>query len=167
MINIASKNKFSKNISAKNIAITGITAALYVVITLAIAPLSYGAIQFRFSELMVLFVYINPSFGAGLVIGCAIANCFSPLGIIDVLFGTMSTLCTVIAISKTKNLFIATLWPTVFCVFVGIELYIVSGLPLLATTATVMFGEFAVVTCIGYPLFKYILKNTKFIELLK
>ena len=167
MINIVSKNKVSKKVTTKNIAITGITAALYVVMTLAIAPLAYGAVQFRFSELMVLFVYINPAFAPGLVLGCAIANCFSPLGIVDVIFGTMGTLCTVIAISKTKNLFVATLWPTVFCIFVSIELYFISGLPFLATTATVMLGEFAVVTCIGYPLFKYILKNTKFIELLK
>lgn len=167
MINIVSKNKVSKKVTTKNIAITGITAALYVVMTLAIAPLAYGAVQFRFSELMVLFVYINPAFAPGLVLGCAIANCFSPLGIVDVIFGTMGTLCTVIAISKTKNLFVATLWPTIFCIFVGIELYFISGLPFFATTATVMLGEFAVVTCIGYPLFKYILKNTKFIELLK
>ena len=167
MINIASRNKVSKKITAKNIAITGITAALYFVMTLIIAPLAYGAVQFRFSELMVLLVYINPAFAPGLVLGCAIANCFSPLGIVDVIFGTTATLCTVITISKTKNLFIATLWPTVFCIFVGIELYFISGLPFFATTATVMLGEFAVVTCIGYPLFKYILKNTKFIELLK
>ncbi len=167
MINLISKKRVSRKITAKDIAITGITAALYCVLTVLIAPLSYGAIQLRFSEIMVLLAYINPIFAPGLVIGCIMANCFSPLGIIDVIFGTTATICTMFAITRTKSLFVATLWPTFFCFFVGIELYFVSGLPFIPTTATVMMGEFAVVTCIGYPVFKYILKNKKVIEILK
>ena len=155
------------DLNVKKLAIIGITAALYAVLTVAIAPIAYGPIQFRFSELMVLLVFINPIFAPGLVLGCAIANIFSPLGIIDVIFGTMGTLCTVIAISKTKSLFAATLWPTIFCIFVGFELWWISKLPFFYTTATVMLGEFVVVTIIGYPLFRYILKNKKVVSMLK
>ena len=161
------ENRVSKRITAKTLAITGITAALYFVLTVLIAPLSYGSIQFRFSEIMVLLTYINPKFGLGLIIGCIVSNFFSPLGIIDVIFGTMGTVCTVLAISKTKNLFIASLWPTVFCIFVGIELYLVSSLPLIPTTISVMIGEFTIVTLIGYPIFKYLIKNDKLINILR
>ena len=45
--------------SARAVAVTGITAAVYTVATLAIAPLGYGAIQLRFSEIMVLLAFID------------------------------------------------------------------------------------------------------------
>lgn len=160
------KNPKNK-ISAKTIAITGITAAIYAVATWAIAPLGFGPIQLRFSELLVLLAFIDIGYAPGLILGCALANLFSPMGIVDVVVGSTATACTLLAISKTKSLFIATLWPTVFCIFVGIELYIVSQYPFLFSTMTVMLGEFLVVTIIGYPLFGSILKNKKLVEQLK
>lgn len=144
-----------------------ITAALYAACTMAIAPLSYGAIQFRFSEVMTLLAYIDPIYIPGLVLGCAISNIYSPLGIIDVLVGTTATLISVYMISKTKNLFIATLWPTINCVFVGAELYFVLHQPFWISTLYVCLGEFVVVTCIGYPLFRLLLKRKDVLSVLK
>lgn len=164
--NSALKKKNGK-ISTKSIAVTGITAAVYMAATLAIAPLGFGPVQLRFSEVMVLLAFIDPGYVPGLILGCAFANCFSPMGIADVIIGTFATACTLYAITKTKNLFIATLWPTVFCVFIGIELYVVIGSPLLLTTLTIMIGEFAVVSCIGYPLFKKIISNGAVMEMIK
>lgn len=152
---------------ARIVALTGITAALYVVATLAIQPLSYGAIQFRFSEVMVLLAFIDPFYSLGLILGCAISNLFSPVGVIDVVFGTLGTVVAVIGVSKSKNLFVATLWPTISMLVVTAGICIGSGLPYFATLITVMLGEFAVVTCIGYPVFKTILKNTALIKELK
>ena len=157
----------NKKINSRFIAYTGITAAVYAVATVMISPLSYGAVQFRFSEIMVLLALLDAGFAPGLILGCIIANLFSPLGIIDVIFGTTATICTMLCITRTKNLFVATLWPTVFCIFVGLELYIVEKLPLLITTLTVMAGEFVVVTLLGYPIFKVILKNKSLVEKLK
>lgn len=159
--------KIQSKCSAKNIAITGITAAVYMVATWAIAPLSYGAVQFRFSELLVLLAFIDAGFAPGLILGCALANLFSPLGLIDLVFGTAGTFCTMVCITRTKSLFLASLWPTVFCIFVGFELWIIEGLPLFPTTFSVMFGEFIVVTVAGYPTFKTLLKNKKLIAFLK
>lgn len=148
-------------------AITGITAAVYMAVTLMISPFAYGAIQLRFSEILVLLAFIDPLYGPGLILGCALANLFSPLGMIDVVVGTMGTACSVLFITKTKNLLLATLWPTIFCIFVGAELFIVNKLPFLFTTGTVMLGEFLVVTMIGYPLFRFLMKNKALIELLR
>lgn len=156
-----------KKWTAKMIAITGITAAVYAVATMAIAPLGFGPIQFRFSEILILLAFLDIGYAPGLLLGCAIANCFSPMGIVDVVVGSAATACTLLAISKTKSLFAATLWPTVFCVFVGAELFVVSGFPFFITTATVMMGEFMVVTVIGYPLFRQIMKNSSLAEQLK
>ncbi|MBP2033906.1 putative membrane protein [Clostridium algifaecis] len=153
--------------SIKFITKTAITAAIYAVATMAIAPLSYGAIQFRFSEIMTLLAYIDPVYIPGLVLGCALSNLYSPLGIIDLLVGTFATLLSVIMVSKTKNLFLASLWPTINCVFVGAELFFVLHQPFWISTIYVALGEFVVVSCIGYPLFKFLLHREDVIKILK
>lgn len=159
--------KKSSRIDTGSIAITGITAALYMTATLMVAPLSFGAIQFRFAELLILLAFIDSGYAPGLILGCALANLFSPLGIVDVVVGTTATACTLLFVTRSKSLLGATLWPTIFCIFVGAELWIVNGLPFFLTSATVMLGEFVVVTCIGYPCFRLILKNTKLVSMLK
>ncbi|MCD3297809.1 QueT transporter family protein, partial [Clostridium botulinum] len=141
------------------IAKVAIVAAVYAVLTAAIAPISYGPIQFRLSEVMTLLAFIDPIYIPGLVLGCAISNLFSPLGIVDVVVGTTATFISVYMISKCKNLFVASLWPTINCVFIGGELYFLQHLPFWLTSLQVAIGEFVVVTIIGYPVFKILLKN--------
>ncbi|MBI6875513.1 QueT transporter family protein [Clostridium aciditolerans] len=152
----------------KKLVKIAITAAVYTVATLAIAPLSYGAIQFRLSEVMTLLAFIDPVYIIGLVLGCAISNLYSPLGIVDVIVGTSATLISVYMISKTKNLLISTLWPTIMNgLIVGAELFFVLNQPFWLSTVYVALGEFVVVTCIGYPLFKLLLKREDVIKILK
>ncbi|MEA5082683.1 MAG: QueT transporter family protein [Lachnospiraceae bacterium] len=161
------KGTEKSRISTRMIAITGITAAVYMAATLAIAPLSYGAIQLRFSEIMVLLAFIDPAYGAGLILGCAMSNLFSTVGMIDVIFGTLGTVVAVVGIIKSKRLFMATLWPTFSMLVVTAGICIGADLPYFPTLITVMLGEFAVVTCLGYPIFKTIIKNEKLVEALK
>ena len=49
-------------------------AALYATLTIALAPVSYGPVQLRLSEIMILLVLVNPRFKTGLILGCLIAN---------------------------------------------------------------------------------------------
>ncbi len=156
-----------------NLVYPAITAALYVTLTLGFAPLSFGSVQFRFAELLNLLVFINPIYAYGVIAGCFISNLFSPLGIIDVVVGTLSTVFSVGMIALTaKNvntalnrniinlrLFVATLWPTVSSVFIGLELWYVFNIPFVLATLSVMIGQFVVVTCMGYPIFIIILRN--------
>lgn len=97
--------KINNNLTVKKIVMTGLIAAIYAVATIALPFASYNAIQFRFSEVLTLMAFVDSSYIPGLVLGCAIANMFSPLGIIDVLVGTSATFISVFLISKTKNLF--------------------------------------------------------------
>ena len=143
-----------------------IVAALYIVLTVLISPLSYGAIQLRFSEILVLLVFYKKEYGISIVLGCFVANIFSPLGWIDMLFGTASSIFAVVTIRACKHLLVATIMPTISCIFVGIELMIVFDLPFLITTLQVMAGEFIVVTLLGYPLFKLLEKNKSFMEII-
>lgn len=137
-------SKLSKN---------ALIAALYLVLTL-IAP-SYGAVQFRFSEVMLLLMLINSSYAPGLIVGCIIANLFSPMGLTDVVFGTLATAISLFIMSKTRNYqLISTLWPALINgIIVGMELYFVLKLPFWASAISVFLGEFIVITCVGLPIF--------------
>lgn len=142
-----------------------IVATLYIVLTL-IAP-SFMAVQFRFSEVMLLLILVNSTYAPGLILGCLIANLFSPLGLIDVVVGTSATAISLLFMSRTKNEIVATLWPIIFnAVLVGMELNFVFNAPFIASAISVAIGEFVVITCIGLPVFKIIMRNTKLVEIL-
>ena len=143
----------NKNIvNTKFLVSTALIAAIYVVMTLAIAPLSFGMIQIRISEVLMLMAFIDKKYAPGLVLGCFIANCFSPFGMMDVVFGTACTAASLVGITKcSKTLFGASLWPVLCNAFIGIELYLF-GSPLLLSMATVAFGEFLSVSVLGYVL---------------
>ena len=159
------------------IARTAIVAALYVVLTLASYSFSYGAVQFRISEALVLLCYIDPFYIPGLVIGCFMANLFSPFGFWDVIFGTFSTvictgMVTLTARYLKRNLFsliIASLWSSVFSFLIAFEIVFICGAKesFLFWVLMVAIGEFVVITLFGVPLFQYMFKNDRLIAFLK
>lgn len=67
----------------RTITISAAVAALYVVLTVAIAPLSYGPLQFRVSELLKPLALFHPAFAVAFMFGNGIANVFSPFGWYD------------------------------------------------------------------------------------
>jgi uncharacterized membrane protein len=145
---------------------SSIVAAIYAALTMLL-PFSYLGVQFRIAEILVLLVFIDKRYIYGLTLGCLIANLGSPLGPVDVIFGTLATLIALLLISKTKNLFVATLWPAVVNgIIIGLLLYYLLDLPFLLSAAQVFFGEFVVVTLIGYFLFKRILRDRKLVEII-
>lgn len=155
-------------LNTRNLVRTAMVAALYGCLTWAISSFSYGPIQFRLTEVMVLLAFIDEGYIPGLVLGCAIANIFSPLGIVDMAFGSAATFLAVFLVSRTKNLLTATLWPTI-CngIIVGAELYFISKFPFLLSAGQVALGEFIVVTLLGYPIFRFILGNKTLVNILK
>ena len=157
------KNK----VDIKFLAVTAMTAAVYTVLTLAIAPLSFGMVQVRFSEMLMLLAFIDKKYAPGLILGCFIANCFSPFGIMDVVFGTGCTAAAMFFVTKfAKSLFGASFW-LVFCnAFIGVELYLF-GSPLWLSMAMVALGEFLSVSVCGVALFKVLMKNRVLMAKLK
>lgn len=67
----------------------GIIAGIYVALTM-INPISWGTVQFRVSNILTAIPFYNKKTAPGILIGIAIANFFSPLGIVDVLFGVLA-----------------------------------------------------------------------------
>ena len=96
-------------IDTKTIAFNAIIAAVYAALTILLAPISYGSIQMRISEIMVFLAFYNKKYIPGLVLGCLIANIPSPLGLWDICFGTFATLVAVIAINKLPNRYLGAL----------------------------------------------------------
>lgn len=70
-----------------------VAGALYAALTMLLAPLSYGALQFRLSEALCVLPFFLPYTSVGLFLGCAAANTLSAAGILDVVFGSLATLC--------------------------------------------------------------------------
>lgn len=152
-------------------------AAIYVVVTFAFYFLSYEAVQFRVSELMVLLAFIDPFYIPGLVIGCFMANLLGPFGIIDAVFGSFASLVGLLMIVKTrkifgdslKGLFIASLWPAIFSFIIAFEITVVMGAPesFWFWTFMVAVGEFVVITVAGVPIFNWIRKNKALVKILE
>ena len=150
----------------QEISFNALIAAAYVVLTVLISPLSYGAIQFRFSEILVLFCFFNKRYGIGLTLGCLIANCFSPTASLDVLFGTIATALACLCIMFSKHLIVAILFPVIFNAFIiGWELTFFNE-PYWMSVLTVGLGELAVMI-IGYIFFTFIRQSKSFLKAIK
>jgi len=153
--------------SNSKIAVCAIIAAMYIVLTVGFAPISYGIIQFRIAEILNLMAFINPIYGIGVIAGCFISNLFSELGPIDWVVGTSATAMAVFFIARSKSLLVASLWPTIFSgVMVGLMLTYLFQIPLALSIASVSAGQFGVMTCVGFPVFRYMLKNKRLMAVL-
>ena len=154
------------NSKTKNIARIAIVASLYVALTYAFGWMAYGAIQFRLAEVLVLLCFFKKDYSVGLIIGCLIANIFSPLGIIDVFCGTLATTLAVIGVMSVKNLYVAAVFPVIAnAVIVGIELWYVFESPIALNMLTVGIGEL-VVMILGVMIFLNLSKNKSFMILI-
>ena len=105
-------------------------AAVYAVLTMGLAPISYGPVQVRISEFMTLLAFVNKKYIPGLVLGCFLANLASPFGVTDLLIGTFATFLAVYAMRFCPNLFLASLMPVLFNgVLIGAEMLYLAALP--------------------------------------
>ena len=143
------------------LTINAAIAAVYFVLTVMLGPFSYGQIQFRVSEILMVLVLINFKVAPGIVLGCFTANFFSPLGFWDVVFGTLaSILCISLMFVLKRNIFVALLAPSVVgSVVVAVMLNLILGLPFLETFIYVAVGEGAVLYVVGIPFYYLVQKN--------
>ncbi|MGO4937831.1 QueT transporter family protein [Fundicoccus sp. Sow4_H7] len=68
-----------------------LVAALYVVLTIMVAPIAYGALQMRVSEILNYLGLYNRRYIYAVTLGVFIANLFSSAGAIDMVIGTSAT----------------------------------------------------------------------------
>ena len=149
------------NIHSKTLARIGLIAALYVVITIVLHPISYSNIQVRLSEILTLLpFFMGYPAAIGLWIGCMIANIFGGLGLIDIIFGSLITLIAGLFTARASSLYEASIYPIVFNAFgVALILKITSDLPYLWTALSVGLGQFIAIFVIGIPIMKLLNKK--------
>ena len=139
-------------------------AAVYVALTWMIQPLAYRELQFRISDVIVLLAFYNKKLIPGLIVGCFISNIPSPLGIIDMLVGTFSTVVVCYCMNKVNSLYLGALLGSIVTgVIIGGELAVIYKIPFLINAFYVFVGE-AVVLFIGTAVFKKLEKNERFME---
>ena len=130
-----------------------LVAALYAALTVALAPISYGPVQFRVSEAMTLLPFYFSEAIPGLFFGCVIANFFGGFGIVDMIFGSLATLIAALLTRRSKNIFFAASWPVISnMIIIGAELHYLLNVPLIATSIYVGLGEALACYLVGIPL---------------
>lgn len=106
-----------KQSKTKFLAVGGIIAALYVVLTMVATAfgLSSGAIQVRISEALCILPVFSPAAIPGLFIGCIISNILSGCIVVDVIFGSIATLIGAVGtyLLRNKSRYLAILPPII------------------------------------------------------
>ena len=94
-----------KNFTARDLALGGIIAALYVVLTIlsAVFGLASGVIQVRLSEALTVLPALTASAVPGLTLGCLLANMITGCAPWDVVFGTLATLLGAVGTRMLKD----------------------------------------------------------------
>ena len=157
------------------ITFSAVIAALYTVLTLIFAPISFGNIQCRISEALVILPIFTPVSIIGLTLGCFLSNLIgllsgvNPLGIPDMLFGTAATLLAAVSTYLLRNFKIKSFPlfsffpPLIFNgLIIGLELNLILQLPFILSAIEVLTGEFISVFVLGIPL--YFILNKKSIN---
>ena len=153
---------------------SAVVAAVYAALTIVLAPISYGPVQFRVSEALTALPFLMPCTVWGIFAGCILANLYTG-SVLDIVFGSLATLLAGLCTARfgkkennVKNRLLACLMPVLFnAVIVGAVLtwgYLFQEFPddPLASygfnALTVGLGEAAVLYLLGYTLLRQLPK---------
>ncbi|MBC2376445.1 QueT transporter family protein [Listeria welshimeri] len=154
----------------KILTVNAIIAALYVVLGMVVAPISFMALQFRLPEIFNHLIVFNKKYFWGIIIGVFIMNLFfSGLGWIDLVFGvgqSVISLLIMIGISKyvkgiIPRMIINTILFSITMVFIAWELFLALDYPFLETWLFASASEL-IVMGIGIPLMHILNKRLNF-----
>ena len=155
-----------KETKTQKVTRLAIIASLYVVLTVVFSFMSYGDIQVRIAEVLVLLCFFRKDYAIGLIIGCILSNLFSPFGIIDVVIGSIATTLALIGVMHSKRLWIACLWPVLAnAILIGLEISYIDNIPFYLPMITVGIGE-TIAMIVGYFIMNNLRKNKAFMKLI-
>lgn len=124
-------------------------AAIYTVLTLVFAPISYGEVQVRIAEALTILPVFTPAAIPGLFIGCILANAAGGAIPLDIVFGSLATLIGSFGTYKfRKNRWLAPLPPTLSnMIIVPCVLKYGYGIPLPLPLLMLFVGFGEVISC--------------------
>jgi uncharacterized membrane protein len=140
-------------LAPRSLAVSGLVAAAYAVVTLLFAPISYGHIQVRVSEALTVLPFLFPQAIPGLFVGCLIANFAGGFGILDVVLGSGATLTAAVLTAMMPNVWLASVPPVaVNMAVVGGYLSFLLDIPFLLCALYVGLGQLVACCFLGIPL---------------
>ncbi|MHB1485105.1 MAG: QueT transporter family protein [Saccharofermentanales bacterium] len=160
--------------TTRQITQAALIAAAYLVLTMAFIPISFGLIQFRIAEALMLLAAITPAAIPGLFVGCILANLIGGFGLIDIIFGSIATLIAALVTYYGGRMIPARLQrikpfllplPTIifnglivggYLPFIIPEIRSLNnslGIVLVISIGAVMIGELVVTYVLGIPLY--------------
>lgn len=146
-------------------------AALYAIVTIMFAPISFALAQIRVSEAFTVLAFFEPAAVPGLWLGAMIANVYGGFGPWDIFFGSGLTLAAAWLTWKIKRPILALLPPVILNgLGIAFMLKYILAIPDAASItyplAVLMVGggEAIAVYAIGYPMLLYILRAKLFVR---
>ncbi len=88
--------------SVQNVTRTAVIASVYVALCLVLAPLSFGPVQIRFAEALVLLPVVCPQAVLGVTLGCFLANLIASAPV-DMVVGTATTLVAALLTRRLRH----------------------------------------------------------------
>lgn len=141
--------------TTKRIVRMSIVAALYAVLTVALAPIGYGPVQFRVAEILKGLALFDPSFILGFALGNFLGNLMSPYaGPWELVFMPVANLI------GASLCWLLRRWPyagtatyaVAITLAVSTMLNIVAGIPWWALVWSVGISEIVLIVIVGTPL---------------
>lgn len=147
---------------------TSVFAALYIGITMAVAPIAYGIFQIRISESIGLLAFDNKYGGRAVAIGVPLGGLvvcfFSPFMVVNIFIGLISgVICTFFAWwagiqfkgSDLGKIVAGLEYTFVTVFFIGyLMLSLIFGMPAIPAMTGVMIGELISALALGFILLK-------------
>ncbi len=161
--------KSSPRIAVSELAKIALVAALYVVVTTVLAVISFGAIQFRLSEMFNYLALYHKRYVVAVTAGVVIANFMSPTWFLDVPIGGIGTLLVLLLCRRlTRNIKNDVLKMGITAIIFALSMFTVAGqltilygLPFWPTYFTVGIGELLSMT-VGGMIFHSLRKKIDF-----
>lgn len=157
----------------KKVSIYAIIIAIYTAISLLMGSLSFGMIQIRIAELLLVLCLYDSKFIIPVTLGCFVTNLIgiinglNPL-VLDLIVGTLATLISGLCVYYFRNIrfygmpLLSLLLPVIINgVMVGIELSFYFSMSPFILMIYVGLGELVSVTILGLLLYKPIGKAIK------
>lgn len=146
-----------KQSKSMTVAITAMTAALYIALGYIFQPISFLGLQFRVAELLVGICVLFPWSGlVGNVIGVFFVNLVSPLGLLDLLsclVNIPALICIIIFRNwKMLKYLGATLYACIISLYVAWIIEFSFAVPFWITFVQVLIAE-EILACLGVFLF--------------
>ncbi len=164
--------------NTKTMIKVSLIAAIYTILSLVLAPFSFGNIQVRVAEALTLLPIIYAPSIIGLTLGCFITNLVGVamganlLGMMDVLIGTSATLIAALITYQFRHVefkniaLISVLSPIVVnALIIGAELAYVllpTSYGFMIFSLDVAFGQAIAIILIGLPLLAWFKKTRLF-----